>query len=539
MKKMTRPVRDRVESSTERGWDLELGFGDDGFELQSGKKGEEMASQPLFVQIAHALTREIRQGRLVPGSKLPSSRKLATQLSVHRNTVLAAYAELRAEGWIETDPARATLVSQSLPENLLGRSLTRGSSHLATGDLASSRRDRVGFKFEQNPDSSVSSLSTLWSGGLRKNGDLVLSSGTPDLRLLPVDAMARAYRRALRMCRNEVLGYGDPQGQVRLRGALASMLTATRGLTVASSDILVTRGAQMAIDLVARILLRPKDVIAVEEFGYRPAWAAFRGQGARLMGIPIDSEGLQVEFLAQLIAKQKIRAVYLTPHHQYPTTVTLSASRRLRLLELARHHRFAIIEDDYDHEFHYEGRPVFPLASADEAGVVIYIGTLSKILAPGLRVGYMVAPNLILRRAVEERMHIDRQGDLAVEYAIADLIEDGEVQRHAHRMRRVYHARRNRMVQAVSEALSQTLEFQVPAGGMALWTKVRAKVTENAFDLGEAEAWAQRALKQGVVVQTSKSFALNDHPRPYLRLGFASLDEEEIVEAVDRLARTL
>ena len=154
-----------------------------------------------------------------------------------------------------------------------------------------------------------------------------------------------------------------------------------------------SRGSQMALALLSKTFLRPDDIVVVEELGYRSAWEVFRQVGAKVIGVPVDNDGMDVDGLERVIAQQRVRAVYVAPHHQYPTTVTMAAGRRLRLMELARAHRFAIIEDDYDHEFHYDGRPVLPLASADRFGVVIYVGTFSKVLAPALRLGYIVAPN--------------------------------------------------------------------------------------------------------------------------------------------------
>ncbi len=226
-----------------------------------------------------------------------------------------------------------------------------------------------------------------------------------------------------------VLRYSDPEGHPALRVAIASMLAATRALPISADDVFVTRGSQMALSLAARALVRHGDVVAVERIGYRPAWEAFRAAGAVVVPVAVDEHGLDIDALATLHARTPIRAVYLTPHHQYPTTVTLTASRRLKILALAARGRFAIVEDDYDHEFHYEGRPVLPLASADLARAVIYVGTLSKVLAPGLRLGYLVASPDVVRRIAALRSLLDIQGDFALEAAIASLIEEGEVQR--------------------------------------------------------------------------------------------------------------
>jgi GntR family transcriptional regulator/MocR family aminotransferase len=247
--------------------------------------------------------------------------------------------------------------------------------------------------------------------------------------------------------------------------------------------------------------------------------------------IPVDRDGLDVDALAKTCEQNKVRAVYVTPHHQYPTMATLTAGRRLALLELARKQRFAIIEDDYDHEFHYEGRPVLPLASVDRAGVVIYIGTLAKILAPGLRLGYVVAPRALLERLAANRFYVDRQGDYAVEAAVAKLIDDGEVQRHARRARRIYHARRDFLVTALRRAFAQVLYFETPPGGMAIWAKADAQV--------DVDGWCERAAKRGVVFSPAGHFSFDSKPRQELRLGFAALDETELADAVKRLRASL
>jgi GntR family transcriptional regulator / MocR family aminotransferase len=223
--------------------------------------------------------------------------------------------------------------------------------------------------------------------------------------------------------------------------------------------------------------------------------------------------------------------VYVTPHHQFPTTVTLSAGRRLRLLELARVHRFAIIEDDYDHEFHYDGRPVLPLASVDRAGVVAYVGTLSKVLAPALRIGYIVAPTPLVERIAAHRSYVDTQGDQVLEYAVAELLEEGAVQRHIRRMRREYGQRRDVLVAALREQLGSDVTFTIPAGGIALWMKARRGI--------DVDAWARAAKDRGAVVVTASAYTLDGRPRPFMRLGFASLNGEELREGVRRMAAAL
>jgi GntR family transcriptional regulator/MocR family aminotransferase len=223
--------------------------------------------------------------------------------------------------------------------------------------------------------------------------------------------------------------------------------------------------------------------------------------------------------------------VYVTPHHQFPTTVTMSAGRRLRLLELARAHRIAIIEDDYDYDFHYDGRPVLPIASVDPAGVVIYVGTLSKVLAPALRVGYVVAPTPLIERLAAHRSYVDTQGDQVLEYALAELFEEGAIQRYIRRVRREYRDRRDTLVDALRTQLADQLSFDVPAGGIALWVKARKGL--------DVDVWARASTERGAIFVTAASYTLDGRAQPFIRLGFASLNGKELEEGVRRMVSAL
>ncbi|HVY83371.1 MAG TPA: PLP-dependent aminotransferase family protein [Steroidobacteraceae bacterium] len=471
------------------------------------------AGEPLFLQISRAITGDIQRGRLRPGARLPGTRTLARSLDVHRNTVIAAYAELIAEGWIESSRASGTFVARSLPT-------VRPRRFTATNAGTRARPARPGFEL-RGPTPVVDPRA--------RAGVMMMVGGMPDVRLAPIKELARAYGRVLRKHASEVLTYTDPYGHPLLRAQLASMLAASRGLATEPEDVLVTRGSQMALDLAARALIEPGDVVAVEALGYRLAWEAFRRRGAKLVPLPVDEQGLDVAALQQLAERTPVRAVLVTPHHHYPTNVTMSASRRVALLTLAHRKGFAIIEDDYDHEFHFEGRPVLPLASADTAGVVVYIGSLSKILAPGVRIGYMVAPRALIDRLAEHRLYIDQQGDRAVELAVAQLLEDGTVQRCARRARRIYHARRDVLGEQLQRRFGELLSFKLPVGSMAIWAKVAPGL--------DCERWAAAALERNVAIRPGRYFAFDGRSRPFVRLGFAALDERELSEGVKRLAQ--
>jgi GntR family transcriptional regulator / MocR family aminotransferase len=494
------------------GWQLSL----DSAALHSAGVGR----GPLFVRLASLISVEIRRGRLRPGARLPGTRSLASVLGLNRNTVVAAYAELVAEGWVFTRPAGGSFVSDRLPE-IRRASLQRELPAPALSRAAGFELRAVAPALDP-PEPRVGCA--LWAG--------------PDLRELPELELARAYRRALGWQRHANLDYQGSAGHPRLRAALSEMVAASRGVSACADNVLVTRGSQMALDLLVRLLIRPGDRVAVEEVGYQPAWGVLRLAGAELVFIPVDRDGMDIDVLLAQAQVAPIRAVYVTPHHQYPTTVSLSVGRRLRLLGFAAEQRVVILEDDYDHEFHYEGRPLLPLASADPRGVVAYVGTLSKILAPGLRLGFIVANAPLIEQLTRLRFLVDRQGDQVVEYAVSELIEDGELQRHARRMRRLYQSRRDVFAAALRRELGSALSFDSPRGGMAIWARA-----ERGIDVPD---WSARCARAGVSFSGGQTYAAPgleaSKRREYaqaLRLGFARYDAEELEAAVAVLAREL
>jgi GntR family transcriptional regulator/MocR family aminotransferase len=479
------------------------------FALDIDRSRETSVSQ----QIARAIAAEVQRGRLRPGQRLPGSRTLARTLRVHRQTVVSAVDELIAEGWLVSRPASGTFVAKGLPD----RTSIRFAGSTRTRRVVPSR---LAIPLADAPDPELPPAVPPRT---------ILMSGTrPDVRLLPAELIGRAYRRVLHTYGSGLLSYGDPAGLLRLRRGLATMLSATRGLAVDPASILVTRGSQMALALTARALIRQGDAVAVEHPGYRPAWEAFRLAGAEIVPIPVDEQGLDLNALQRQVARRRIRAVYVTPHHQFPTTVTLTGPRRLELLRLAGAERFAVIEDDYDHEFHYSGRPVLPIASVDSEGAVIYVGTLSKVLAPALRLGFVVAPPDLIERLVAYRSFMDLQGDPVLECAIAELLDDGLIQRHVRKTRRIYGARRQTLAAALRHHLGEFLTFRTPSGGTAIWVRTR--------DARTTIRWAIHARELGVVFDAGSAFTLNGKPSPGARLGFACLTHDELGLAVRRLA---
>ena len=464
---------------------------------------EEDGKAPLFLNLASVIRREIERGRLKPGEALPGTRALAKSLRIHRNTVDAAYRELVLQGWLVSEPSRGTFVTRDLPE-------ASSSSH--------SEAKTAQQKTAEAPEA--------WRPPM-----LRISDGAPDPRIIPGAELARAFRRAL-AAPLFLAGSGDddPAGSLKLRESLAGYLTKERGLTATSERLLVTRGSQMALFLAAHAIFEPGQVIAVEDPGYPLAWSAFRAAGARVAGIPVGAEGLSIDHLIALAEQEPaLRAVYVTPHHQYPTTVTMGAGRRLKLLELACRLRLTIIEDDYDHDYRFDGRPVLPLAARTDSGAdIIYIGSFSKLFAPGIRLGYVVTNPGRLSRMKEIRQAIDRQGDLPLEYALACLIDDGDLHRHAQKARRIYRMRRDLLAGEIRRKSGGKIGFDLPAGGLAIWLRLIGGI--------DAALWADQAAKAGLAIAPGCSFALKRQTaQNAFRFGYASLDETELRRAVDLL----
>ena len=470
------------------------------------------AEASVHQQIAHALIEEIRTGRLAPGSALPGSRALADQLQVNRKTVIQAYDELVAQGWLTAGTTRGTTVSADFP---------------VMDQAPAGVRSRAEPVVAQ-PDFPLRKPAPDIAYQAPAEGMLSFDDGAPDTRLAPIEELARAYRRALlEAVRGNRLGYGDPRGSLRLRRAVATMLNLDRGLSCTVDNICLVRGSQMGIYLAARLLVRPGDVVVMEALSYPPAREAFRAAGAEIATVELDAQGLKVDQLERLCRTRRVRAVYITPHHQFPTTVVLRPDRRLYLTMLAEQFGFAVIEDDYDHEFQFDHRPMLPLASADRGHKVIYIGSMSKLLTPSLRVGYMHAGASVIERAAAEIMIIDRQGDPATEAAVAELMETGAIKRHTRHVLKQYAERRALLAALLKDRFDGDVDFTLSPGGLAIWVQFLGGV--------DAGRLAEAARRRGLALTPGGAFSMTGQPISAARMGFGSLAPAEIERAVDRL----
>ncbi len=462
----------------------------------------ERQEKTIFLKLANQIIQDILSGRLGPGARLQGSRTLAEELGINRKTVQSVYEDLEAQGWLLSKPRQGTFVSEHLPDLNAKSAVTPQRATEAPAPYADQEQERV------------------------KN------DGIPDTRLIPYALFSRAYRHALiQVTRQQVMGYGDPQGSLELRQALLNMLSMERFIQTSIQQICVVRGSQMGIFLAARVLAKKhkqRDVIIVEHWSYSPAVETFLSNHYQVVRVRLDQHGLDTTHLTELLETHAVAAVYTTPHHQYPTTVSMSMDRRLKLLELSNTFDFYIIEDDYDHEFHYDNRPIPPLISLPASDKVIHIGSLSKVFAPSLRVGYVVADLDIIHAMKQDILLIDKQGNAITEFAIAELMQQGEIKRHIRKMRKIYQQRRDFALLTFQQYFQDLVDISPPAGGMALWVK---------FNLPYRPAFAQTLQQLHIHSEHHFASSVQAHCCAgfYIRFGFAALTEQEMGHMIQHL----
>ena len=469
--------------------------------------------QPHYLRIARAVRDALAAGRALPGEALPSLRELAAELGVHRNTVIAALEELKAEGWIVGEERRALRVAATLPVDYF-----RAGPESARTPARAARPHRWAWarRVRLQPFAPPA--------GVRYN----FESGIPDYSLFPLREFRSHVADALRRARPALLDYGDPRGLPSLLGALEDYLRRVRGVT--GRRVVVTNGSQEGIFLAAQLLIRPGDTVAMEELTYPPAWETCRAAGARIVGIGMDREGIDADALDRVARRTRIRMLFLTPLHQFPTTSTLSVARRLAVYQVASRHGIVIFEDDYDHEYHYRTEPLPPLATYDPDQRVVYASTLSKVLFPAARIGFLVVPPALERELVQFRRIVSHQNDPIVQDAIARWFASGGLERHLRRMRRHYEARRDAMVAALERARETVdLEWDTPDGGMALWLDTRR----------DARRIARAARAAGIFAVHEGTYRFEPGPVRHLRLGFSSLAPERLTRGIDALVEVL
>ncbi|MFD9190172.1 PLP-dependent aminotransferase family protein [Streptomyces phaeochromogenes] len=464
----------------------------------------------LSGQIYRQLRTAIHGGLLRPGDPLPPTRVLARRLSVARNTVGVAYERLVAEGYADSKVGSGTFVRTT--------GLSTPEAAPATDTAGLGLRPRAlwaGLSPWASPETTGSTTA-----------DHDFRVGLPDARLFPYDAWRPLISRELRLSAAGAVGYGDPAGHAGLRAALARHIGLSRGVRTSPDDILVTTSTQQALDLIGRVLLEPGDRVAVEEPGYPPARLTFLAQGAEVTGIPVDAEGLLVDAIPP-----DTRAVYVTPAHQFPLGMPMSLRRRTALLRWARRHGAAVIEDDYDSEFRFGGRPVETLQSLDRNGHVIYVGSFSKVMLPSLRVGFLVAPAPLRTALRTAKYTADWHTAVPTQAALARFVDDGLLARHIRRMQHTYATRHQTITRVLTDHFADLAQLVPSAAGLHVTAFARGH-------LADPDALADRAGRaraSGVAVYTLTEVAANRSARPGFVFGYGSISAPDIEPGLHRV----
>ncbi|MFP5353957.1 MAG: PLP-dependent aminotransferase family protein [Gemmatimonadota bacterium] len=513
--------------------------------------------EPLQRQLYAALRSAILEGRLAPGVQLPATRALAESLEVSRTTVSLVFDQLRAEGYLEGRARSGTFVADVVPDTQLGVSRDRGTTEresrraFARSSERSSRgamRSAVGDAAVAPPGEGPAGVTRREPGtGISRRGSLLASLvvtstplrggsgarafrlGTPALDDFPHQLWGRLLGRSWRRVTASQLSYAEPHGALQLRTAIAAYVAQARAVRCEPEQVIVVSGAQQAFDLVGRVLLDVGDAAAVEDPGYRGTRAALLAAGARLVPVTVDDDGMDVAALRALSPSPRMACV--TPSHQFPLGVTLSAARRLSLLDWARANDAWIVEDDFDSEYRFRGRPLPSLQGMTADARVVYVGTFSKTLFPALRLGYLIAPPALVEPFARARAAVDRHPPALEQAVLAEFIAEGHFARHVRRMRALYAERQATLLQLLAGEPSEWLHAEPVDAGMHLVAWLHAGLDDARI--------ARRLLDAGVIASPLRALSVAASPRGALLLGFAAFDRATMTRGLDTLCGVL
>jgi GntR family transcriptional regulator / MocR family aminotransferase len=469
---------------------------------------DEASSEPLHAQISRHVRDLIRSQRLAPGARLPSTRTLSEELAVSRTTVLTAFTSLLAEGYITGKTGAGTFVAPSIPDRALNVGPDGGGEGPQSPPAARadrhSRLSRHGHL--------LAAADTTWAQPNTARAR-AFRVGYPALDAFPAQLWSRLIARRWKTPPASLLWYGDPRGYRPLREVVAGYLGTARGVRCDPEQVLIVGGSQQALALAVQVLLDEGDTAWLEDPGYLGARSAMEAAGARIAPVPIDADGIDI--VAGLRIAPDPRLIYVTPSHQFPLGAAMSIERRAALLALAARTGAWIIEDDFDAEFRYSGRPLRALQGMDADGRVIYVGTFSKVLLPSLRLAYMVVPPPLVDVFASARVVAGMHAPSVDQAVLADFIDGGHFTRHIRRMRTLYHERQEALVAAAAQELDDVLEVPPSDAGMHLIGWLRGSLSEHTA--------SARAAAADVIVQPLSSFALAAQPRKGLVLGYSGI----------------
>jgi GntR family transcriptional regulator/MocR family aminotransferase len=481
---------------------------------------------PLTRQIETHLQRLIQERLLTPGVKLPATRELARDLGVNRATVAAAYDQLSAAGWTRARVGQGTFVAEPLdvsgrPAEDRAPSETDGTTIDWHGLMSKSAQIIAGDVLRRRLAAPAR---------LAPDGIISFAGGIPESGLFPTDHFRRVLNRVIRDEGKELLQYYPLGGYPPLRRFLSSYLLRF-GLEARPEDILIVNGSQQGFDLIARTLLDPGDFVAIEQPTYARAIQVFRSFGAQLLPVPLGEDGVRADALERTLERHAPKFFFCQPSAHNPTGLTMSAGGRRKLLEVAVRHRVAIVEDGFDGSLYYGPRPPAPLRALDRDGLVIYIGTFSKILFPGLRLGWVVAPAVVLERLEAAKQLVDIQTSALLQAAVARFCERHLLERHLTRIAAEYARRQRRLLDALSRRMPREVSWTTAQGGFSLMLTLPPGV--------DAAALLPPALARGVSFTPGNAFFLGEGGEERLRLSFSSVPASRIDEGVRRLAEAI
>lgn len=471
--------------------------------------------KPLYQQLYDYLRAAILSGQLEGGAALPSTRALADELNISRNTVLNTYEQLLAEGYLESVRGKGTFVARVLPE----QSLASAAPRVALPQMPGQRVHRLS-------DSAAAMLQTPGMPAFNGRAPQAFQSGMAALDAFPYDLWSKLLARHAQALHPGAMIYQDAAGYRPLREAIANHVILTRQVRCTADQVIIVTGSQGALYLAARVLLNAGDAAWIEDLAYLGARSVLTAAGARVIPVPVDEQGLNVS--TGLQRAPDARLAYLTPSHQFPLGVTLSLSRRLELLDWAARTGAYLLEDDYDSEYRFNGRPLASLQGLDHHESVIYIGTFSKVMFPALRLGYVIVPPALVEAFVTMRRAIEYHPPVLEQAALADFIAEGHFMRHIRRMRVLYAHRRTVLMDALR---ATPLEVSAPETGMHLIGWLPEGV--------DAHAVMRRAAAHQVRVLPVSTFALEAQQREGLLLGYAAVNDDALRAGVVRLSAAL
>lgn len=475
----------------------------EGMHLALDRRGAQTKAHCLYT----TLRSWIQNTELRAGTRLPSSRVLAHALGISRNTALAAMDHLAAEGFVEAHAG--------------------AGMYVAALDFSTSRQKEAAVR-----EAGSARLSSRGQALLSFSAELDIKSrafapGVPAFGMFPHRQWQRLLRRHRLKARTEWLDYQVGGGHPALKAAIADYVRLSRGVQCKSHQIVITRGAQQAFDLIARLLADPGDTAWIEEPGYQGAQAAFVSAGQHVVPVPVDHTGIDTTHIPR--ESTAPRLIYVTPSHQYPLGVTMPMARRLALIEAAQRHKAWIIEDDYDSEFRYVSPPLSSLQGLAGAPPILYVGTFSKVLYPGLQLGYLVAPEALVDDFRHANARLFREGDYVVQSALAEFMDTGEFARHVARMRRCYRQRQAALRRVLAPAVANGLSLSEGHAGMHLVAKFESLDFEQSL--------VDKALRAGVTLAPLSQYFIGDNPEPGLVLGYAAYDSQAIARSGQWLSR--